>query len=83
MKEVFVFGEAVRGKHFRPYVLDDENCRRSALAWLHERAYDKGQPSIMTATTFANWVNVDCCKQLSSSRLSSVFYSPHIQKMSP
>jgi len=20
------FGEAVRGKHFRPYVLDDENC---------------------------------------------------------
>ena len=52
------FNESLKGKHSRPYVLDDENCRKKALAWLHERAYDKDQPS-MTAATFANWVNSD------------------------
>ena len=52
------FEESLRGKHSRPYVLDDEICRKKALPWLHERAYDKAQPS-MTAATFANWVNSD------------------------
>ena len=52
------FGESLKGKHCRPYVLDDENCRKKALTWLHERAYDKDQPC-MTAYTFANWVNSD------------------------
>ena len=52
------FGESLKGKHSRPYVLDDENCRKKALTWLRSRAYEKDQPS-MTAATFANWVNTD------------------------
>ena len=28
------------GKHSRPYVLDDENCKK-ALSWLHDNAYQK------------------------------------------
>ena len=48
----------MRGKHSRPYVLDDEDCQKKVLAWLRGRTYDKDQPS-MTAATFANWVNTD------------------------
>ena len=55
------FDESLKGKHSRPYVLDDENCRKKALAWLHGRAYEKDQPN-MTAATFANWVNSDLLK---------------------
>ena len=47
------FNEDLKGKHYGPYVLDDENCQKIALAWLHVKAYDKDQPS-MAATTFAN-----------------------------
>ena len=52
------FHESLKGKYHRPYVLDDENCQKKALTWLHERAYDKDQPC-MTAYSFANWVNLD------------------------
>ena len=48
----------MRGKHSHPYVLDDEDCQKKALAWLCGRTYDKDQPS-MTAATFPNWVNTD------------------------
>ena len=44
------FNEDLKGKHCGPYVLNDENCRKIALAWLHVKAYDKD----LTATTFAN-----------------------------
>ena len=50
------FEETLKGKHTRAHFLDDENCRKKALAWLHNRVYDKTQPA-MTATIFANWVN--------------------------
>ena len=33
--------ESLKGKYHRPYVLDDENCQKKALTWLHERACDK------------------------------------------
>ena len=29
------------GKRSSPYVLDDENCRKKALSWLHDNAYQK------------------------------------------
>ena len=35
------FEESLRGKHSRPYVLDDEICREKALSWLHERLMTK------------------------------------------
>jgi len=52
------FEESFRGKHSRPFVLDDEICRKKALSWLHERVYDKEQPC-MTIAIFANWVYSD------------------------
>ena len=52
------FGESLKGKHCRPFVLDDEDCRKKALEWLRKRVNDKDQPS-MTATSFANWVNME------------------------
>ena len=72
------FYESLKGKYHRPYVLDDENCQKKALTWLHEKAYDKDQPC-MTAYSFAYWVFVT--KQPSSSRVSSVYYCTHCQKM--
>lgn len=41
MKNEGEIGESLKGKHRQPYVLDDENCQKKALACLHERAYDK------------------------------------------
>ena len=52
------FTESMKGKHCRPYVMDDENCRKKALTWLRDRAYTKDQPSL-TATMFASWVNTE------------------------
>ena len=63
------FSCSIQGKHSRPYVLDDENCRKKALSWLRESAYKKGQPN-MTAATFAAWVNTDL---LPNSHLSPGF----------
>ena len=65
------FTESLPGKHDRPYVMDDENCQKKALDWLHDRAYTKEQPSI-TAATFASWVNTDL---LPNTQLPPVF--PH------
>ena len=50
------FTESGQGKHNRPYVLDDENCKKTALSWLRENAYQKDKPNL-TAATFASWVN--------------------------
>ena len=52
------FSESRKGKHSRPYVLDDEECKGKALSWLHEHAYAKGEP-VMTSARFAQWVNSD------------------------
>ena len=52
------FSDSAQGKHNRTYVLDDEDCCKKALSWLHEHAYHKGKPN-MTAATFATWVNVE------------------------
>ena len=52
------FSASAQGKHTRPYVLDDETCRKKALSWLRGSAYQKGQPN-MTAATFGSWVNTD------------------------
>ena len=62
MKKQFVFGamNIIRDftasgsdKHSRPYVLDDENCRKKALSWLHDNAYQKHMPNF-TAASFSN-----------------------------
>ena len=39
------FDESLKSKHSRPYVLDDEKCRKKALDWLRERIHVKDQPS--------------------------------------
>ena len=52
------FTESGIGKHSRPYVLDDENCRKKALSWLHDNAYQKDKPNL-TAATFSVWVNTE------------------------
>jgi len=41
----------------RPYVLNDENCRKKALSWLHSNAYKKEK--YLTADIFAAWINTD------------------------
>ena len=48
--------ESRQGKHARPYVLDDEECRRKAREWVRLNATSKGTPN-MTATMFSSWVN--------------------------
>ena len=35
------FEETMGGKYSRAHVLDDEICKKKALVWLHNRAYDK------------------------------------------
>ena len=50
------FSESCKGKHVRPYVLQDEECKGKALSWLHEHAYAKGEP-VLTSARFAQWVN--------------------------
>ena len=52
------FSQSQQGRHNHRCVLDDEDCRKKASAWLHENAYKKG-PNVMTAATFATWVNTD------------------------
>ena len=52
------FSDSAQGKHSRPYVLDDEDCRKKALSWLRENVHKKGQPN-MTSAMFATWVNVE------------------------
>ena len=50
------FSESCQGKHVRPFVLDDEECKSKALLWLRQHANQKGQPA-MTSARFAQWVN--------------------------
>ena len=45
------FSESKRGKHERPFILQDENCRRKAAQWVRSDASIKGHPS-MTAAKF-------------------------------
>ena len=52
------FHESKRGKHIRPFVLDDEECRSKAAQWVRSNASVKGKPN-MTALKFCNWVNTD------------------------
>ena len=52
------FTESNQGKHARPFVLDDEECKSRALVWLRKHAYSKGDPA-MTSARFACWVNED------------------------
>ena len=52
------FSDLQQGKHKRPYVLDDEECRHKALQWARENAYKKGEPN-MTSSLFCEWVNND------------------------
>ena len=49
-------GVSHKGKHIRPYVLHDEECKGKALSWLHDHTYAKGEPAL-TAARFAQWVN--------------------------
>jgi len=49
--------ESESGKHNRPYVLNDENCRKKALSWLHSNAYKKEKS--LTADIFTAWINTD------------------------
>ena len=69
------FDESLKGKHIRPYVLDDEKCRKKALDWLRERIHVKDQPS-MTAATFANWINSELLPN-SHNQISSMCYSAY------
>ena len=50
------FSESRKGKHSRPFVLDDEDCRRQACEWIRQNASLKGKPN-MTAAMFTSWVN--------------------------
>ena len=45
------FSESRQGKHVRPYVLDDEECRRKACEWVRSNATN------MTAAMFSTWMN--------------------------
>lgn len=50
------FTASKQGKHSRPFVLNDENCRREASKWVRCNASVKGEPN-MTAAKFRDWVN--------------------------
>ena len=52
------FSESRQGRHARPYVLDDEECRRKACEWVRLKATSKGKPN-MTAMMFSSWVNTE------------------------
>ena len=47
------FSESRKGKHSRPFVLDDEDCRRQACEWIRQNASLKGKPN-MTAAMFTS-----------------------------
>lgn len=50
------FSESKQGKHSRPFVLDDEGCRRKASQWVRCNASVNGKPN-MTAAAFREYVN--------------------------
>ena len=50
------FSEDARGQYERLCVLNDEDCRKKALAWVRGHVYNKGGP-IMTAADFLHFVN--------------------------
>ena len=50
------FIESRQGKHVRPFILDDETCRRRTAQWVCSNATIKGKPN-MTAANFCAWVN--------------------------
>ena len=52
------FSESKQGRHSRPFVLDDENCRHRAAEWVRRIATVKGKPNL-TAAKFSSWVNTD------------------------
>ena len=52
------FSESKQGRHSRPFVLDDENCRHRAAEWVRRNATVKGKPNL-TAAKFSSWVNTD------------------------
>uniref|UniRef100_A0A1X7V209 Uncharacterized protein n=1 Tax=Amphimedon queenslandica TaxID=400682 RepID=A0A1X7V209_AMPQE len=52
------FHESKQGKHKRPFVLDDEECRSKASQWVRSNACVKGKPN-KTALKFCHWVNTD------------------------
>ena len=52
------FSESRQGRHARPYVLDDEECRLKACEWVRLNATLKGKPN-MTATMFSSWVTTE------------------------
>ena len=52
------FHESKRGKHTRPFVIDNEECRSKAAQWVCSNASVKGKPN-MTALKFCNCVNTD------------------------
>ena len=50
------FSESKQGRHSHPFILDDENLRHTAAAWVRNNSSCKGQPN-MTADKFCDWVN--------------------------
>ena len=52
------FSESLQGKHSRPFVLDDEECRHKAAEWVRHNATSKGKANL-TAAKFSDWVNND------------------------
>ena len=56
------FSASKQGRHSHPFVLDDEECRHKAAAWVRENATCKGQPN-MTAAKFRSWVNTELIPQ--------------------
>ena len=50
------FTTSRQGKHTRPFVLDDEDCRQKASQWVRSNASVKRKPN-MTASKFAKGVN--------------------------
>lgn len=52
------FSESLQGKHNRPFILDDEDCRWKAAEWVRSNSCIKGKPN-MTSNDFKNWVNVE------------------------
>ena len=58
------FSESSQGKHNRPYILDDENCRKKAAEWVRSNASVKGKPN-MTSNDFKTWVNTELLPNIS------------------
>ena len=52
------FSESLQGKHSRPFILNDEDCRQKAAEWVRSNSCVKGKPN-MTSNDFKNWVNAE------------------------